>query len=189
MPDFKSVLKQAKKLPPTDARLLLTAFISGRLEVEKPFVVVGGFSDEFYTGGEYRTGDVDIAIDSTKLIKELEKALRELGFKLRSGVWIHREAGYALEFLFGEKPGRPKMLKVGPLNVWIQSPEEAVVNDLANVALYGEIYRDRAVMVYQAMRGRFDEVYARKLARERGPDVEKMLENITSPKHGRTTSK
>ncbi len=96
---------------------------------QKP-VLVGGGAVELYSGGAYRTGDLDFV---GNLGEEGERQLEAVGFRRRGRHWIHEEHQIFLEFPSaqldeGERAG---VIEVGEYSVVVIGLEELIVDRLA----------------------------------------------------------
>jgi hypothetical protein len=142
-------------------------------------VIVGGFAVELYSGGAYRTGDIDFVIDTPR-VKEAQRVFEELttkrGWRKVSRVYEGPGALY-LDLVGYTYTGRVKELHICGGSVYVQSPEDAIVSSL-NACVYWESPADceRAAAVLSAQREHIDWGYLLELARRNG--VDKKLEEI-----------
>lgn len=117
-------------------------------------VIVGGFAVELYSGGAYRTGDVDFVLDTYKP-EEARRVFEELA---GSRWWRRISRTYEgpgalfLDPVGYEYTGRVKVLEICGGRVYVQSPEDAVVSSL-NACVYrnspGDCERAAAVLAAQ----------------------------------------
>ena len=117
------------------------ARVNGRLESEGVgrVVIVGGFAAELYSGGAYRTGDIDVIIDSRnpgRAMDILNEELTAVGARREGRVWVSDSFGVlALDVVGVTYVGRVKVLRVGDGHVYVESPEDNVVTSL-NACVY-----------------------------------------------------
>jgi len=93
-------------------------------------VLVGGGAVELYTGGGYRTGDLDFVGEVSSALAE---ALASAGFERRGRHWVHEKAEVFLEFPGStlDDSARAVELVVGTSVPKVLSPEDLLVNRLA----------------------------------------------------------
>ena len=119
------------KLPEGPARVAaVAAWVQGLSAASEVPVLVGGAAVELYTGGAYRTGDLDFA---GSLSREAEAELDRAGFRREGRHWIHEEGQLFLEFpSAGLAPGETTArLEVGGSSVVAIGLEELIVDRLA----------------------------------------------------------
>lgn len=92
-------------------------------------IVVGGAAVEFYTGGEYATGDLDLIAPEGR---ELAVVMTALGFEKRGKSWTHEARSIFVEFPSSTlRPNEDWVtLRVHGVDVRIVSPEDLVVERL-----------------------------------------------------------
>src|SRR5579859_8135960 len=92
-------------------------------------IVVGGAAVEFYTGGEYATGDLDLIAPEGR---ELAVVMTALGFEKRGKSWTHEARSIFVEF--PSPTLRPNedwvTVQIHGVDVRIVSPEDLVVERL-----------------------------------------------------------
>lgn len=92
-------------------------------------IVVGGGAVEFYTGGEYATGDLDLIAPEGR---ELAVIMTALGFEKRGKSWTHEQQKIFVEF--PSPTLRPNedwiVVRMGNVDVRMVSPEDLVVERL-----------------------------------------------------------
>jgi len=131
-------------------------------------IIVGGFAVEIYSGGAYRTGDVDVVVEGAADL--LRRALGLLE-EWRSRVWVYRGLEYAIDVV-SRSYGRPKApvrLTVDGKAVYVEPPEESVVSCL-NACVYwqSDLDCEKAAMVMAAQWDRLDWEYLERRSREEG---------------------
>jgi hypothetical protein len=142
-------------------------------------VIVGGFAVELYSGGVYRTGDIDFVIHTTRP-EEAYRIFIELaaaaGWRKVSRVYEGPGALY-LDLVGYLYTGRVKKFYVCGSKVYVQSPEDAVVSSL-NACVYWDSPADceRAASILAAQWSYIDWTYLRELAERDG--VVKKLEEL-----------
>lgn len=113
-------------------------------------IVVGGFAVEIYSGGAYRTGDIDIVVEGGGAL--LRRALSMVE-EWRGRVWVHRALSYAIDIVSHSysRPRQPVVLEVGGRRVYVEPPEESIVSTLAACVYRGsDIDCEKAAMVMAA---------------------------------------
>ncbi len=121
--------------------LSFLARVNNRLESEGVgrVVIVCGFAAELYSGDIYRTGHVDVIIDSRDSERAMGILYDELGrinARREGRVWVSDYFGVlALDVVGVTYVGRVKVLRVGDGHVYVESPEDNVVMSL-NACVY-----------------------------------------------------
>jgi hypothetical protein len=107
----------------------LVAWVQGLFPRGSEPVLVGGAAVELYTGGAYVTGDLDFV---GRVPGQVAQALVNAGFAKQGRHWVHERGQVFMEF-----PGeslrdgeRTVRLRVGDLEVWAISPEDALADRL-----------------------------------------------------------
>ncbi len=92
-------------------------------------VVVGGAAVEFYTAGEYATGDLDLIAAEGR---ELAVVMTALGFEKRGKSWTHEQRSIFVEFPSPTLRSNEDwiVVRVGGVDVRVVSPEDLVVERL-----------------------------------------------------------
>lgn len=158
-----------------DRTAALAAWFQGLFrEVEVP-VLVGGAAVELFTGGAYRTADLDFV---GSVPGSVAAVLDNEGFQRRGRHWVHEASQ-----VFIELPGhslqpdeRPALLRRGELTVRCLGPEELVVDRLAARRYWGsEQDAVNAFLIWRA--NELDEKRLRALAetREVSADLESLI--------------
>jgi len=135
-------------------------------------VIVGGFAVELYSGGSYRTIDIDLVVEGVNAVSVLQDLLEVVGFELRSRHRIPvelRVVDKAIEVVstIYDKPKNPVRVEVGRYWCYVESPEESVISCLsAYVYWESDVDFEKAVAVLRAQRDRIDRDYLVKRARE-----------------------
>jgi hypothetical protein len=99
-------------------------------------IVVGGAAVEFFTGGEYATGDLDLIAPEGR---ELAVVMSALGFEKRGKSWTHEAKSIFVEFPSPMlRAGEEWItLRVGGTDVRIVSSEDLVVERLRSYKFWG----------------------------------------------------
>jgi hypothetical protein len=131
---------------------------------------------ELYTGGAYRTGDLDfVGAPGPEVAEQLEQA----GFQRLGRHWVNEEHEIFLEFP-GDALGELEtaaVLQVGAHSVLIVSLEDLIVDRLAAWVFWGsDIDGINAYLLVRASPAKLDEVRLRRLAESAG--VEKALDQL-----------
>ena len=107
----------------------LVAWFQGLFAGEPP-VLVGGAAVELYTGGAYRTGDLDFV---GRIPGEVSRALAGAGFRKRGRHWIHEKAQVFIELPAVEFDREVWIdaIRIGDWTVVLLSPEDVLVDRLA----------------------------------------------------------
>jgi len=99
------------------------------------FVIVGGHAVEYYTGGSYTTGDLDLLTPDKQPLAEL---LVEWGFQLEGRIYWHAALQVAVDLICDRVPGdwdRIAEVEAFGLRARIMSVEEMVIDRL-NAAIH-----------------------------------------------------
>jgi len=102
-------------------------------------ILVGGAVAAIYSKGAYKSGDLDIVIDSYLPIKQkLEKTMNSLGFKKETRHWVHPDCRHLfVEFcappvaIGDESNIAPEEIKKEGVSIYILSPTDCVKDRLA----------------------------------------------------------
>lgn len=130
-------------------------------------VLVGGSAVELYTGGAYRTGDLDFV---GSVPPAVASQLKEAGFRRQGRHWIHDEQQLFFEFPSTEldEGDRWARIEVGPLSVVILGFEETLVDRLAAWQFWrSEIDAVNAFLLWRAGEDRMDLARLRALAKSK----------------------
>ena len=172
------------EVDPLDSRLALpagpvrtaavTAWFQGlyREESDTP-VLVGGGAVELYTGGAYRTGDLDFV---GRIPPEVGRRLEAAGFLRKGRHWV-REAGEVyieLPAVALDRPQRVAMMQVDEWRVVLISLEDILVDRLAGWTFWrSDVHGINAFLLLRSQR---DEVDQNRLgARAKDEGVEQAL--------------
>jgi len=135
---------------------------------EESPVLVGGGAVELYSGGAYRTGDLDFV---GRLGEEGERRLEAVGFRRRGRHWIHEEHQIFLEFPSAhlQEGERAAVIKVGQYSVVVIGLEELIVDRLAAWQFWSsEIDAVNAVRLTQGPAADLAPARLREIAEARG---------------------
>jgi hypothetical protein len=115
--------------PGPDRTAAVVAWFQGLFESDPP-VLVGGAAVELYTGGAYRTGDLDFV---GRIPSEVSRLLAVAGFRKRGRHWIHEEAQIFIELPAAEfdRTVRIDAIRINDWTVVLLSPEDVLVDRLA----------------------------------------------------------
>ena len=146
-------------------------------------VVVGGFAVEVYSGSAYRTGDVDIIVEG-----DVDLLRRALGLieEWRGRAWVYRGLRYAIDIVSTryDKPREPIVLEVGGKHVYVEPPEESVIESLNACVYWGsDLDCEKAAMVMAAQWDEIDWKYLEDRCREEGVyerflEVKRVVEEV-----------
>ena len=137
-------------------------------------VIVGGYATELYSGAAYRTGDVDVVIDTPRVGDAralLNNALASVGAQKRSGRIYEAElfGVIALDVVGYSFEGRVKRLRVDDGYVYVESPEDNVATSLsACVHWRSDLDCEKAAAVLSAQRDVIDWGYLEERCRREG---------------------
>ncbi|MEZ0247779.1 MAG: hypothetical protein ABWJ97_00780 [Thermoproteus sp.] len=142
-------------------------------------VIVGGFAVELYSGGAYRTGDIDFVIHTTRP----EEAYNIFTVMAQARGWRKISRVYEgpgplyLDLVGFSYVGRRKELRACGSRLYVQSPEDAVVSS-TNACVYWDSPADceRAAAVLAAQWNSVDWDYLFRKASE--SSVLKKLEEL-----------
>ncbi len=126
-----------------ERQLYVAAAISCSFEKEGIYaVLVGGTVVEYYTAGEYTTGDIDMVLPPLEK-REVEKVMQELGFKRFEDYrhWLHPKIPVPVEF-------PPGPLQIGHLPV--QEVNEIEIGEVKlKILKVEDILLDRLIMAQE----------------------------------------
>lgn len=99
-------------------------------------IVVGGAAVEFYTGGEYATGDLDLIAPEGR---ELAVVMSALGFEKRGKSWMNDALKIFVEFPSAQLRAGEEWILVRTRNVDVRivSPEDLAVERLRSFKFWG----------------------------------------------------
>jgi len=148
-------------------------------------IVVGGFAVELYSGGAYRTGDIDIIVEGCGAL--LRRALGMVE-EWKSRVWVHEALNYAIDIVSCSysKPKRPVVLEVAGKKIYVEPPEESIVSSLAACVHWSsDLDCEKAAMVMAAQWEVLDWEYLEKRSEEEGlaerlSEVRRVVESVRS---------
>jgi len=146
-------------------------------------IVVGGYAVELYSGGAYRTGDVDVIVERASALLRTALGMIE---EWRGRVWIHEALSYAIDIVssFYDKPKQPVVLEVGGKKVYVEPPEECIVSALAACVYWGsDLDCEKAAMVMAAQWNAIDWEYLERRCAEEGvaerlAEVKRVVEGV-----------
>ena len=159
-----------------ERHLLVAAILTQALEtVGVHPILVGGGAVEFYTGGGYATGDIDMVAPEGK---DTAVILSGLGFEKRGKNWINEKLNLFVEFPNSTlRPGEEFIVvDVDGVQVRMVSPEDLVVERLKSFKLYGATVDAANAMLIMGAEPRFDVRRAAKRAAKE--DVRDALDGL-----------
>ena len=129
--DVYAILSGAPSL--TERRLRFAALLASGLHASgTEFIVVGGSAIEFYTRGQYTTGDIDVVYTGGA---DVEQLLLEWRFAREGRIWLNEGLGIVLDFV---KPpytgdlGRTHLLETPHGSIRLAALEDLLVKRLAS---------------------------------------------------------
>ena len=129
--DVDAILSGAPS--PTERRLRFAALLASGLRASgTEFIVVGGSAIEFYTRGQYTSGDIDVVYTGRG---DAEKLLLQWRFTRQGRIWVNEGLGIVLDFV---KPpytgdlGRTQVLETPHGSIRLAALEDLIVKRLAS---------------------------------------------------------
>lgn len=115
--------------PEPDRTAGIVAWFQDLFESDPP-VLVGGGAVELYTGGAYRTADLDFV---GRIPTDVARELESTGFRKRGRHWIHEEAQIYIELPAAsfDREVRIDAIRIKDWTVILLSPEDVLVDRLA----------------------------------------------------------
>lgn len=115
--------------PEPDRTAGIVAWFQGLFERDPP-VLVGGGAVELYTGGAYRTADLDFV---GRIPADVARGLENAGFRKRGRHWIHEEAQIyiGLPATTFDREVKIDAIRIKDWTVILLSPEDVLVDRLA----------------------------------------------------------
>lgn len=168
--------------------LILLAWLNTQLERRRlgRIVIVGGFAAEFYTGGGYRTLDVDfVAVFPASLVVEELLRMLEAPMSSRGPVLGLGGVEKALDLVSSTYKPRfePVRVEVDGLHVYIEAPEELILRYLREWKYWGTREAEYRVLLLLGVLGDQLDLHAlRRAAREEGLEdlLDHALERLRS---------
>jgi len=154
---------------PTERRLHFAAILAGAGGVSADeFIVVGGSAIEFYTSGQYTSGDIDIVATVPAKWKGI---LKGWGFKEQGRIWFSDDLGIVVDFVKGPYTfdvTRTQVLTTSRGSIRIAALEDLLVKRLMS-AKFWRIPSDAedAKLLAVLYRQRIDWTYVERLAAEK----------------------
>jgi len=160
---------------PTERRLRFAALLASALGAsETEFVVVGGSAIEFYTRGQYTTGDVDVVYTGRT---EVSKVLLEWRFVRQGRIWLNERLGIVLDFVKPPYTGdltRTQALETPYGSIRLAALEDLIVKRLASAKHWRRPHdADHAQLLAAGYEDRIQWAYVERLAAQY--DVEDLL--------------
>lgn len=160
---------------PTERRLRFAALLASGLGAsETEFVIVGGSAIEFYTRGEYTTGDVDVVYTGHA---DVSKLLLEWRFIRQGRIWLNDGLGIVLDFVKPPYTGdlaRTQILETPYGSIRLAALEDLIVKRLASAKHWRRPHdADHAQLLAAGYEDRIQWGYVERLAAEY--DVEDLL--------------
>ena len=120
--------------------IALTAVITEALkDIDIRPIIVGGQAVEFYTAGGYSTMDVDLVTPAS--IKEINKIIKELGFKKEGKYWTYDQLDFALEVPGSDLAGdydKVNEIRIADLKAYIIGIEDIIIDRLNRYKFWKE---------------------------------------------------
>jgi|YelNatPaOPRAMG01_1025707.scaffolds.fasta_scaffold43398_2 hypothetical protein len=147
---------------------MLTAFINTFMEERGlgRITISRGFAAEFYSGGGYRTLDVDVIVEGKPNAADLlKKFLKSVGYTESGRVYVSTLSSLvdkALDIVgtIYDKPKPPMRIRVNDYRVYMVPPEEAIIYALAAAKFWSSVSDfERAVLIYAAQKESIDISY------------------------------
>src|SRR3989338_2231060 len=128
---LKKELRDAALITRRDKRTLaLSVVLQKALLPYKLYpILVGGSAVEYYTRGEYASGDIDYVLPTSDILKEI---MAQLGFKKEGRLFIHPELHLVIEFpsSYLEKNETFDEITEGNIKVRIIALEDLIIDRL-----------------------------------------------------------
>ena len=118
-----------RREPGPDRTAAIVAWFQNLFKSDPP-VLVGGAAVELYTGGAYRTGDLDFV---GRVPSEVSRKLESAGFRKRGRHWIHEEAQIYIELPAAAFDRKVEIdaIQIDEWTIVLLSPEDVLVDRLA----------------------------------------------------------
>lgn len=165
--------------------LMLVAFLNTFFEKHRlgRIIVSRGFAAEFYSGGGYKTLDIDIIIEGGfSAVNMLKLFLKSIGYVESGRFYVSTfsqlvEKALDIVGMVYDKPKPLVRLNVNDYYVYMIPPEEAIIYALT-VAKYRSSASDfeRAVLIYATQKERLDMPYLNRRADDE--NVKDYLEKV-----------
>ena len=132
--EYKSLKQEKDRFK---RRMLFVGFFTEKLRDEGvDAILVGGEAIELYTGGQFVTADIDLAV-SNKTITE--KLLNALGFARESGIWFNKDLNIIVQVIdepYSGDIGKVRRFKIKEFELKIASPEDLIINRLYSAKIW-----------------------------------------------------
>jgi len=118
-----------RREPGPDRTAAIVAWFQNLFKSDPP-VLVGGAAVELYTGGAYRTGDLDFV---GRVPSEVSRKLESAGFRKRGRHWIREEAQIYIELPAAAFDRKVEIdaIQIDEWTIVLLSPEDVLVDRLA----------------------------------------------------------
>ena len=173
--NVKNILKRIDAISDVSNKLLyLLSSINSYLESKGigRMIIVGGFAVELYSGGTYRTGDIDIIIENARASKIVREILKEIGFERTGRIYLSEEFLEKAIDIVGvvyDKPKEPVKIEINNFWIYILPPEETIISCLSAFKYWNsDVDFEKSAMVLKAQEKRIDWEYLERRAREEG---------------------
>ena len=173
--NVKNILKRIDAISDVSNKLLyLLSSINSYLESKGigRMIIVGGFAVELYSGGTYRTGDIDIIIENARASKIVREILKEIGFERTGRIYLSEEFLEKAIDIVGvvyDKPKEPVKIEINNFWIYILPPEETIISCLNAFKHWNsDVDFEKSAMVLKAQEKRIDWEYLERRAREEG---------------------
>lgn len=163
---------------PAERRLRFAALLGAGLQAsETEFVVVGGSAIEFYTRGQYTTGDIDVVYTGHA---DVSRLLHEWRFVRQGRIWLNERLGIVLDFVKPPYTGdlaRTQALETPYGSIRLAALEDLIIKRLASAKHWRRPPdEDHAQLLAATYRERLHWGYLERLAVEY--DVEDLLTSL-----------
>lgn len=153
---------------PTERRMYFAALLSKAADISTDdIIVVGGSAIEFYTVGEYTSGDIDIVSIRSEHLKGV---LGEWNFHTEGRIWLNERLGIVVDFVPYPYTGdetKTQILSTPYGSIRVAALEDLLVKRLASAKHWerkGDF--DQARLLAVLFRDRMDWGYVEDIAKE-----------------------
>jgi len=181
---FADDLAMALRDCPRDERaIVFVSVLNSNLPSGSRAVLVGGALVEFYTSGQYTTGDIDIVGDRDNIVRLLESA----GFERTGRVYVNADLDLVID-IAGQSLRRTETVEnveVEGYSAPVVSIEDTVVDRLLAAKFWSSRTDwEQATLLFEAHKSHIDGVELKRKARENEVDdwLDKLLRGTSGRK-------
>jgi hypothetical protein len=164
-------------------KLLFTGYLFNQLEKEGvETYLVGGQAVEFYTGGQFETGDIDITVTNRE---KAETILSRLGFAREGMIWLNQPLNMAVQIV-GSYPlttAKVRSVKAKRFTIRTVGVEDLIVDRLVAAKFWQsnpKLDSEEAAVLLDMYKKDIDMDYLRKKASEQKvEDYLKLIEKTS----------